>query len=76
MSITTNSFETYSPSYENISNRMNRLKQNKHSSSLTQIRPNSVGRKSDLNLFTIDVTDNNAYKPRRRLSPTNFVLNE
>jgi hypothetical protein len=75
MSATISSFSTFSPSYENISNRMNRLKQHRSAQSLTQIRPNSA-RKVELNVFSIDPYENTPYQPRRRLSPTNVAFTE
>ena len=71
MSAILTSFSTFSPSYENIANRMNRLKQHKGSSSLTQIRSNSA-RKAEINVFSIDPYEN-SYLPRRRLRPNNVV---
>jgi hypothetical protein len=69
----TAAFSAFSPSYENIANRMSRLKQHKSSQSLTQIRSNSA-RKIELNVFTVDPCESSGYQARRRLSPTNLAL--
>lgn len=69
------SFAAYSPAYENIANRMSRLRHHKPSQSLTQIRPNSA-RKLDINVFTIEASEHSAYQPRRRLSPTALAFPE
>lgn len=70
---TTAGFSAFSPSYENIANRMSRLKHHKSTLSLTQIRPNSA-RKLELNMFTMDTCDSSGFPPRRRLSPTNITI--
>ena len=70
---TTAGFSAFSPSYENIANRMNRLKHHKSTQSLTQIRPNSA-RKLELNMFTMDFCDSSGFAPRRRVSPTNITI--
>lgn len=69
----TATFSTFSPSYENIANRMSRLKHHKNSQSLTQIRPNSA-RKIELNVFSVDPCESSGYLPRRKLSPTNVNI--
>ncbi len=68
-------FSPFSPSYENIANRMNRLKQNRSASNLSQIRPNS-SRKIDINVFAIDPRESSLYQPRRRLSPANVFIGD
>ena len=70
---TTAGFSTFTPSYQNIANRMSRLKHHKSTQSLTQIRPNSA-RKIDLNVFVVDTCERSGYEPRRRLSPTNLKI--
>jgi hypothetical protein len=70
---TTAGFSAFSPSYENIANRMSRLKHHKSTQSLTQIRPNSA-RKLDLNMFATDSFNNSGFPPRRRVSPTNIAI--
>ena len=69
------SFSTFSPSYENIANRMNRLKHSSSSQSLNQIRPNSA-RKADVNVFSVNNGDNLPYHQRRRVSPNHLTFNE
>lgn len=71
---TTASFSPFSPSYENIANRMSRLKHHKSSQSLTQIRPNSA-RKLELNIFANDPSSTlGSFQPKRRVSPTNIII--
>lgn len=64
-------FQTFTPNYENISNRMSRLKQHGHSQS--GIIRSSSNRKVDINVFSVE--SGFEYKPKRRLSPTSFTLN-
>lgn len=66
-------FSAFSPSYENIANRMSRLKHHKSTQSLTQIRPNSA-RKLELNMFTMDSCDSSGFPPKRRISPTHIAF--
>jgi hypothetical protein len=73
MSALTAGFSAFSPSYENIANRMSRLKYSRSSQNITQIRPNSA-RKVDPKLFTIDTRENSPYQPRRRVSPSGLAL--
>jgi hypothetical protein len=64
------SFQTFSPAYENLSNRMSRLRHNSqnHHKSYTM----SASPPKPLNLFTLDTTTN--IKNNRRVSPTTFNL--
>lgn len=68
-------FSTFSPSYENIANRMNRLKHSSSSQSLNQIRSNSA-RKADANIFSVNNSDNIPYHQRRRVSPNSLAFVE
>jgi hypothetical protein len=66
-------FSAYSPSYENITNRMCRLKQSKSSQNVGQIRPNSA-QKVDICRLSTDTRENSAYRAKRRVSPSNLAL--
>jgi hypothetical protein len=67
-------FQTFSPSYENITNRMNRLRHGSsghHSSYSASLPKHSPPR--NINLLTLDT---NCSKYARRVSPTAFNLRE
>jgi hypothetical protein len=68
-------FSTFSPSYENIANRMNRLKHSSSSQSLNQIRPNSA-RKVDVNIFSVNSGEGQPYHQRRKISPNHLTFVE
>lgn len=69
MSAFTASFSAFTPTYENIANRMSRLKYTKNSQSITQIRSSSL-KKTDLNAYPIDTRPSSPYQPKRRISPS------
>ena len=75
MSNFSSSFETFSPSYQNISNRMSRLKRNGSSQSYTNIKSNSVIKKFQTNnVFAIESYKEELIKPKRKLSPNLLAL--
>jgi len=70
-----NQFIVFSPSYENISNRINRLSKDKTSNTV-QLRQNSVNHKIDLNILSSSINDIASFRPKRRLSPSPVAPNE
>ncbi len=66
-------FQAFTPSYENISNRISRLKHNSTShSALPTSSYHSGSIPKNTNLFTLDTTTS----PKRRVSPTAMAFNE
>lgn len=66
-------FSAYLPCYENIADRMYRLKQSKISQNMGQIRPNSA-QKVDIYRLSTDTHDNSSYRAKRRVSPAKIAL--
>ena len=62
-------FSAFTPTYENIANRLSRLQHGRSASNGTQIRPNSA-QKVELNPLYIQTRQNSPNQPRKRLSPS------
>ena len=66
-------FQTFTPSYENISNRINRLRHNSASHSTPSIiRNNPQSIPKNINLFTVETP----IQPKRRISPTPIIFTD
>lgn len=68
-------FSAYTPTYENIANRMSRLKHSRSASNEAQVRRNSVN-KNEINPFYIQTRPTSPYQSRKRVSPSGVNLVE